>query len=43
VSVRHRHAGDLGSATVAELAAKISRKVAERATIEETTTTGGGA
>jgi threonyl-tRNA synthetase len=35
VSVRHRHAGDMGTRSVAELGAKIARLSAERATEEE--------
>jgi threonyl-tRNA synthetase len=36
VSVRHRHAGDLGPLDVASFGARIARLAAERATREET-------
>jgi threonyl-tRNA synthetase len=35
VSVRHRHAGDLGAMSLEDLAAKIARLAAERAVVEE--------
>ena len=41
VSVRHRHAGDLGAMDVAALAAKVQALVASRATREDVPTTGG--
>jgi threonyl-tRNA synthetase len=41
VSVRHRHAGDLGASTPVALADKISRLVASRANVEEPAPTGG--
>jgi threonyl-tRNA synthetase len=42
VSVRHRHAGDLGSMETSALAAKIDKLSAERATLEEAVRTPGG-
>ena len=41
ISVRHRHAGDLGATTTAALGEKIARLAKERATNEEAVKPGG--
>jgi threonyl-tRNA synthetase len=41
VSVRHRHAGDLGAMAVAAIGSKITRLAAERAVAEEQSSPGG--
>jgi threonyl-tRNA synthetase len=41
VSVRHRHAGDLGAKPVEEIGRKIARLAAERVNTEETSAAGG--
>jgi threonyl-tRNA synthetase len=42
VSVRHRHAGDLGPQAVGQLGARMVRLATERANQEETNTPSGG-
>ena len=42
VSVRHRHAGDLGAQAIAAFGERVSRLAAERASVEETPQSAGG-
>jgi hypothetical protein len=42
VSLRHRHAGDLGTTDAESLGAKIAKLAAERATVEEVPALTGG-